>query len=333
MLKQAQADQNQGEFLDNMLRAGTTVGHAIAGTKADYSGIDALHKQNARGVENVKGLMDADMASQKIKGEKANLKDDELLRDPNSDMSKTLRGMLSELGYPVNDKVSGKQLKDMGINVYNLIAQKEAREAARLNRDAMMTNSNTERTKSAVDRNIQNLRQGKAYIAYNNTKDAIAAFDYALATGDKEAVGTAFMKFAKSAQGDDSVVRSEDMKTLAGSMSMRPDKVIAHYAAKAQGKSFTKTEMQNMKKIMEAALKAKGQSIYKQSTPILKKIENAGLDANEHLDPAEVEEFSKYAPVEQAPAGKVRVSNGQETLEIDAADLADAEKDGYKRVQ
>lgn len=34
-----------------------------------------------------------------------------------------------------------------------------------------------------------------------------------------------------------------------------------------------------------------------------------------------------------APTGKVVVSNGTETLEIDPADLADAEADGYRRVQ
>lgn len=34
----------------------------------------------------------------------------------------------------------------------------------------------------------------------------------------------------------------------------------------------------------------------------------------------------------QAAQGKIRVSNGRETLEIDSSDLADAEKDGYKRI-
>lgn len=45
---------------------------------------------------------------------------------------------------------------------------------------------------------------------------------------------------------------------------------------------------------------------------------------------------SNYGRQSQSPktqsAGKIRVSNGSETLEIDPSDLADAEKDGFKRV-
>lgn len=297
MMKDAQSQQNEQNFIDNMLRAGITGGAAIAGTKADYSGVDALQKQNSKPVENVKGLMQADMDSKKLKKTTNDLDDETMLRDPNSDISKQLRDMLSKLGYPVNEKVTGKQLKDMGINVYNLIGQKEAREASRLNREAMMKNSNNERTKTAIEKRFQNIGSNKAFVAYNNTKDAISAFDYALASKDKEAVGTAFMKFAKSAQGDDSVVRSEDMKTLAGGTPFgNPKKMMDHYIALSQGKNFTTTELANMKKVMEVALKTKGQAVQQLMNPMLKKIETTGEPVDMFIDPGLVDEFKKYGP-------------------------------------
>ncbi len=42
--------------------------------------------------------------------------------------------------------------------------------------------------------------------------------------------------------------------------------------------------------------------------------------------------FERTQPKPAPVAGKIRVSNGRQTLEIDQADLADAERDGYKRV-
>lgn len=293
----AQKGQNDNNMIDNMLRAGTTIGSAIAGTKADYSQIDALQKQNGIGVQNLKDKMTADMDSKKLKAAQGDLDDDTKLRDPNSDMSRTLREMLSKLGYPVNDKVSGKQLKDMGINVYNLLSQKEAREQGRLNREATMNNSNTERTKSAVDRGMQNIRNGKEYKSYNNAKDALIALDSAIASGDKVEMGKAFNNYAKFAQNDDSVVRSEDMKVLAGGTNYtNPKEYIAYLAAQASGGRFTANELKSMKKMIEIGMKLKGERVYQQFSPIGKKIENNGLNAEEHVDPAEMEEFGKYAP-------------------------------------
>jgi NACalpha-BTF3-like transcription factor len=287
-----QEKQKELDFVDNLLRAGSTVGNALAtpDKKLDTSGIDALQAQNSRGVENLKQKM-------KTEAESGDLNDERLLRDPNSDMSKNLRSMLSELGYPVGDNVSGKQLKDMGINVYNLIASKEAREAARLNREAVMDNSNIEKTKSSIEKRFQNLTTSKDYKAYQATKDAIQGFEYALATDDKEAVGTAFMKFAKSAQGDDSVVRSEDMKTLAGGTPFAdPKKMLDHYTALAKGKNFTKVELQNMKKIMEASLKAKAHDVQRLANPMLQKIRSNNLPMDEYIDPTLVAELEGAVP-------------------------------------
>jgi hypothetical protein len=122
MLVEAQRAENQQSLLNNLLRAGTTIGAAIAGVKPDYSGVESLEKQAGRGVAQIKQLMETDKAERELDNEKK-------MADPNSDVSKQLRGLLAKAGYPTGDKVSAKQLKDMGVNVYNLLAQDKQQQA------------------------------------------------------------------------------------------------------------------------------------------------------------------------------------------------------------
>jgi hypothetical protein len=298
MMKEAQADQRQQNFIDNMLRAGITTGSAISrgSNKPDYSGVEALQKQNDQPVKGVQNLMDASMNSKKLKVAQGDLDDDTKLRDPNSDISTTLRGMLSKLGYPVSDKVSGKQLKDMGINVYNLIGQKEAREAARLGRESTQDNASANKARSAVDSGIRNLRNGSAYKAYSNTKNAMVSLEDAIATGDKVMAGTAFLRSAKVAQGDDSVVRSDDMKVLLGGTDYSPKAYMEKMQDLRAGKQVTDAELNAMQNIMKKVLTNEGKRVYQQASPHLRKIEENELDLASHFDPSEVEEFSKYGP-------------------------------------
>ena len=122
MLVDAQRAENQQSLLNNLLRAGTTIGAAIAGVKPDYSGVESLEKQAGRGVAQIKQLMETDKAERDLDNERK-------MADPNSDVSKQLRGLLAKAGYPTGDKVSAKQLKDMGVNVYNLLAQEKQQQA------------------------------------------------------------------------------------------------------------------------------------------------------------------------------------------------------------
>lgn len=332
-LMSAQEQKGELDFVDNMLMAGTTVGNALAtpDKKADYTAVNALKEQNNQGIENVKQKM-------KTEAEAGDLGDVQALRDPKSEMSKTLRGMLSELGYPVGDNVSGKQLKDMGINVYNLLAQKEAREAARLNRDAQMGNMNLERTKQSVDRGIQNWKKGKAYESYQSTKSGLDAVNDAIANGDKIAAGTAFMRFAKTAQGDDSVVKSEDMKTLLGGTNYTPKAYTEKMMDLAEGKNITDRELGAMKRIMERLVKSTGTKAFIDGSGHRQKIKNAGLDESEYINPLEAEEIDKYDPSRKEEADTeggdqmvkvTEIATGRSKM-MPASKAAKAPKDKYK---
>lgn len=124
MLQTAQENDNQSRFINNLLRAGTTIGAAIAGVKPDYSGVDALASQIGQ-TKQVKEQMEVDMGQKKLEAAQRELNDDKALRDPNSEISKQMRDSLVKAGYPVSSNVSAKNLKDMGVNVYNLLAQKQ----------------------------------------------------------------------------------------------------------------------------------------------------------------------------------------------------------------
>lgn len=122
MLLDAQRRDNEQTLLNNLLRAGTTIGSAIAGVKPDYSGVEELQKQSGRGVAQVKQLMETDKAERDLDNEKK-------MADPNSDISKQMRMLLVKAGLPADDKVSAKNIKDMGVNVYNLLAQQKQQQA------------------------------------------------------------------------------------------------------------------------------------------------------------------------------------------------------------
>lgn len=122
MLVDAQRRENEQTLLNNLLRAGTTIGSAIAGVKPDYSGVESLQKQAGKGVAQIKQLMETDKAQRELDNEAK-------MADPNSDVSKQLRSLLDKAGYPTGEKVSAKNLKDMGVNVYNLLAQEKQQQA------------------------------------------------------------------------------------------------------------------------------------------------------------------------------------------------------------
>lgn len=342
MMQAAQERQGELDFVDNMLRAGITAGSAIGRTKADYSGVEALQKQNARGVENVKGLMTADMDAKKIQKVQAELQDDNKLRDPKSDVSKMFRDAMAKAGFSLPETTSAQDGKAMGVNVFNILSQQIAREEARANREMAMGNMNTERTKASVDRGISNWQKSDAAKAYSASKAAIDAIDQAILSGDKIAAGTAFMRFAKTAQGDDSVVKSEDMKTLLGGVNYSPKAYIEKMQDIAVGKNVTDRELQAMRNIMTKISEKERQKAYSGLNPILKRAQSAGLELDQYIDPNKVTELTSgmedAIAAEQAripntkPTGMVRVvriSDGASKM-MSAEQAAKADPSKYR---
>jgi hypothetical protein len=328
LMRQAQAGKSEQDFVNNMLRAGTTAGAALAYQKPDYTAVDALSEQSGQGVENVKQAINTEKAQAEINDERS-------LRDPGSDVSKAFRSALAKLGIPHTEKTSANDAKNMGINIQNLIMQQEHSKQARDMKELMLGDRAKGQAYSSVDRNIQNMRNGAAYKAYQNTKNASDALDNAVLTGDKVAAGTAFLRSAKVAQGDDSVVRSDDMKVLLGGRNYTPAAYAEKMADLVKGKNITDRELKAMQNIMGMVKNLEGSRVYQQVSPIIEKIKNNGLNHDEFMHPDEVSEFNQYGqsnkqaptsqqfPMQVRKAGKVAtVSNAQE--------LQEAQKEGWQ---
>jgi hypothetical protein len=285
MLKQAQESDDQSRFINNLLRAGTTIGAAIAGVKPDYSGVEALDKQINKAA-NVKQLMTADMSQKKLEAAKRQLEDDKALRDPQSEISKQLRGLLVKAGYPVAENVSAKSLKDMGVNPYNILTSIEsARIAATARKDAMEDRAEA-KARTEITSMVNNFSKSKDVERYNSAKEALDALNLAMETKDKTAMGSAFMKFAKEAQGDTSVVRDGDMRILAGGYNfLSPEQMITKLAAKAQGGDFNETELQQMKRVVQMGISARQKRIQQQASPIFSRIQKSKMDESIFFDP------------------------------------------------
>jgi len=288
-----QKDADQG-LLYGLLKAAQTGGAAIAGSKADTSFADDQLKKDDRFVERLK--VDKEYKEQAEK------------RDPNSQISKLMQQSILALKPGANvEGLSAAQVEKIFPSLAQAINMQEAilsrKEQAQLNREEMALRraekaekdkekgSDTART--SVDKMVTNLQKSKAYEGYEATKSAQMALDNAIAKGDKTTIGSAFMMYAKIAQGDNSVVRESDMKNLAGSYNYTsPSEMFAKLNAKAEGGNFTPTELQQMKQVAALIEKVKGEQVRKLVNPIKNRIEGAGLNSDEIIDRSLIQEFS-----------------------------------------
>lgn len=305
MLKNAQESDTQATFINDLLRAGITIGSSIAGVKPDYSGVEALQKQVGK-ASQVKELMKTDAAQRELNDEKA-------MRDPNSEISKQLRSIMAKAGFDFPETVSGKNLKDVGINPYNILTQKMQQDSqeriAKIRADEV-AEANTDKQDSKVRNEItsmvNNLSKGKDLERFNNAKEAMDALDLAIETKDKTAIGSAFMKFAKEAQGDISVVRDGDMRILAGGYNfLSPEQMITKLAAKAQGGDFNKTELEQMKRVVQQGIEARKKRLQQQASPIFSRIDKYKMDESIFIDPSLARELrSNTEKSTQQPASE-----------------------------
>lgn len=329
----ADVDRNR---LFGLLKAAQMGGSALASAKADTSYADEQLKTTDFNENRLKSAETLKEANRKILEEKEK-------RDPNSKISKLMQQSLLMLKPGMNVQgISAAQVEKTFPSLAQAINMQEAiqsrKEQAALNREemALRRSEKSEKEKekgssdarSSVDKMVTNLYKSKAYEGYEATKSAQAALDNAIAKGDKTTIGSAFMMYAKIAQGDNSVVRESDMKNLAGSYNYTsPSEMFAKLAAKAEGGNFTTTELQQMKGVANLIEKVKGKQVQNLVNPIRNRIEGAGLNAAEIIDPSVLEEFSQQKQQESttipksAVPEKVRIRNsitGQEKT-VDAA--------------
>jgi hypothetical protein len=164
LLRGAQQGQIDNTLTNNMLKAGQTIGAALANNKADYTVADSLQSQAGQGVQNV-------LQNMKSQKDQTELTDDKTLRDPKSDVSKAFRSTLAKLGIPHTEKTTAWDAKAMGINPQNLLMQDRALEKQM----KMLENKDRKETDAFVTGAQKTLM--KPYKEYQKVANAKASLD------------------------------------------------------------------------------------------------------------------------------------------------------------
>ncbi len=295
---------------------------ATSGTKMDTSYADSELAKGDREVDRLG-------TSEKLKKERKDVLDEDVLRDPNSDISKQARDIAKKVGLKISDTVTAQQLKNAGLPIGNLLTQQMAIEARKeqnaLQREMLAATRSEKKdqreektsmdAQKQVDKMVGNLTKSDDYKGYQAAKVAKVALDNALVEKNKGAIGSAFMMYAKIAQGDNSVVRESDMKNLAGSLNYSsPAEMISKLAAKAKGAEFTPLEIQQMKQVADVIERTKAKHIQQQLVPIQTRFEKYGLNPAESIDPSIIREMETANDSElPSTSGLTTISKAQKS--------------------
>lgn len=298
----AQKSQNNLDFVDNMLMAGTTVGNALATPekKADYTAVNALKAQNGQGVENVKQKM-------KTESEATELADAKTLRDPNSDVSKAFRQALAKLGIKHTDKTSASDAKAMGINIQNLLMHERTIAASSAKAD--------KKEREGIDKYITGaqktlLKPFQAYQKVATAKKALDGYLNGASSGPKDVA--ILYNFIKGLD-PDSAVKEGEIELGKSAMSLMEQYGI-------QAKKLTNSDVLSpkfraaIKDILAGQEQQAKESYEKVRQPFLLQGASLGLDEDDYgrLDYLSAQEAAgqkTQAPSSAGPKETVALSN------------------------
>lgn len=325
MLKEAQErDQNQAMIL-GLLRGANQIGAGLAMTKADQSGVEALEKQVGSREKNVKSQIASKADLTKLDQMKADLEDENKLRNPTSTASILTRNVLSKYGLNIK---TAKEAKDAGINVQNILLQ----EMANNSRESMMKLKAAEQESKELSKldkdkqeNIYKLRKeltgGNIGKQYNNAAGAARIADALQAFAENPSPFgdySSLLASLKALQGDDSVVRGEEMKLGMNATSF-VNKLQNQIDRVASGQTLQPAQRKDM---IESVKRLKDASVsgYKKAIgPILENAREMGVD-EKYLLPSELRDFgggeqetqqkSGYSPKEEMGIQAVMERNG-----------------------
>jgi hypothetical protein len=312
MIKQKQEEEDRAALWKQSAKLRDAAMGAGSGTilKTDTSLYEDLEKRAQRPMQNL--LLKQELGDKKAKN------------DPNSDISKLLRKSLSDLGMNMQglEGIPYSQLEKLYPSLTQALytkiaadARKEEAEARRYDKQAdrerradVKEKENYFKVQSGIDRQVQQLRTSKAYIGYQQANQAKQLLNEAINSKDpvvKVQNAAAFMNYAKTAQGDDSVVRSEDMKVLAGQLGFNsPSELLSKLSSRAKGTPFTPAELNMMTKVIGTIQSTKRKQLQSQLNPIISRAESNAYPISESLDPDFIREIQEEPTVQETYSPK-----------------------------
>lgn len=316
MLKKSEEDQDRIDLLKQAAKVRDSIIGFGGGfdIKTDTSMYDEMAQRAQRPMKNM--LLKQELENTQAKN------------DPSSQVSKLTRKSLQDLGMDMTglEGISYAQLEKLYPSLTQAlyvkikaesdreqkIAANEAKDQVKQIKADEKEKANYFKTQTSIDRMISQMQKGKSFVGYEQAKQAKALLQDAVTSKDlqkKVQNAAGFMNYAKVAQGDDSVVRSEDMKVLAGSMGFAsPSEMLSKIASRAQGSPFSPAELQMMGKVVDTIISIKKSNLRQQISPLRKRAEANNYDLSESIDPNLLQEIE---------AGDEQLSPAQKLEELD----------------
>jgi hypothetical protein len=316
MIQQSTEEEDRAALWKQSARLRDAIMGAGSGTilKTDTSMYDEMAQRAQRPTRNM--LLKQELENAQAKN------------DPSSQVSKLTRKSLQDLGMDMTglEGISYAQLEKLYPSLTQAlyvkikaesdreqkIAANEAKDQVKQIKADEKEKTNYFKTQTSIDRMISQMQKGKSFVGYEQAKQAKALLQDAVTSKDlqkKVQNAAGFMNYAKVAQGDDSVVRSEDMKVLAGSMGFAsPSEMLSKIASRAQGSPFSPAELQMMSKVVDTIISIKKSNLRQQISPLRKRAEANNYDLSESIDPNLLQEIE---------AGDEQLSPAQKLEELD----------------
>ena len=331
-LNQAQAEEgrlmamllqnkSQSDLLSGLFDAASRAGSAIAGTKYDPSAAQSLRKMG----ESQQQAGQADLAFRKSQRQEAETKKDkqlerrkaeigldniEKLNDPTSPVAQYMRKLAKDtLGVLLPEDASPHMLQQAGWPLGNMISQivasdnkkelKQLEMAAKQERELQKLDETKSKWAQSLRKETTAGSYGKQFDNYMLAKDTVSKFKRFL----DNPKGTPFQDFnillqgLKNLQGDDSVVRGEEMKLGQDAVAFW-DRIKNYGKKLIDGTTLQPEQRKDMMKVIEYGMNIGEVSYIKSIAPILNQATEKGID---HTLVIPYEFIDKYHIIKKHP--------------------------------
>lgn len=238
------------------------------------------------------------------------LENEQAKNDPNSDISMFAKKSLEQFGIDTSKmaNISYAQLQSMYPNLVQGLSAKIQSESKYAT--ALMESLSKQQDKQDVakekkfnelNKRVEKVLQDKdLFKVYNDSQETLLQIEDALKNWNsaneayKIKSQAAFVAYAKIAQKDASVLRESDIKVLAGGQEYSLPSLVAKFAAKTEGSSFSPLELQQFAGVVRGIKDMKKVKLQEKLNPILKTAKDAKVDLDSLIDPDLVKDI--YSP-------------------------------------
>ena len=236
-LKKAQEKADRSNLIANLLRSGDKIaeGFSRGAFKADDKVASAIEAQGGKGVKDIQERRAGKMQEMSASAQQLDLQKKQDKNDPNSDISKNMRKMYGE-SFKQLTKLPGFELMtaddlEQSRNILEFRDRLDARKEERSYRDKLLALEKEKKSEDKADKAMRLAAEfwnkGAAEKMVKEVEDKQNLFhtwEHVLSKNgiiDAKEDGPLIMQVGKALQGDNSVLREGDVKTLfGGSMSL-----------------------------------------------------------------------------------------------------------------